>query len=873
METVSNFTNTEFKNLIKFVALTDTIHDYCNAERVNDKIYKYDTETFIHIILGLLKPEFNKLKDIYTKFYNRLYNENWIWNKNIANIEEYMEKFIIDLLNKKGLLDKNYSNLKKSLLENLDKELIDSNCFKLNIGIINDENIKNISKELYKFLKNDKNLTFITDANSIPCSNKFFCITAKELNTKHYTLYKGIFSQYDAGSHNILKGGNSTKNNNSIISEELIENSNSEISQENLSDNDELSEICIIKDNYPYSLKRTDNELIFVQEIGVKKNPKNNNKFELYTKIKPSSKEKYIDLTEIKDKTLSLSTFVNLLSLIESTLNKTKFVNDRVKEYFDESLLKNITLQTIFDIYQIKLFHGSENYYNTAINTYTKNTTTIESIDQNIEFLKERINIKLKNEFFGNKTVKNIDNKDNLYNELLFEIKNKIDFSKTVKENNEILYTEIEKKLQDSNIILSKGLLSDIINKICSIEKKYIEKKLLEEHQKLIKLLEERKEQSTDYIDLYPEEFNLALLDFKRAMDYLQVKACVESNKQNEEVSYVFVSQDRPAILFALLNNCQCIKTTQMKKTNKKTNVVKGDNILTLYNFGPNKKKIIINASDERQVIYNENINNANLIINKDEEEDNGEIEEIEVEPEEQFENGAINYVELQKIITAIKSENVNVIELSSDILERFQKLIEKYKPEELIEVKNEVEKEIKKAKKNALLLETLFIKSRLNIQTGGRTSTLNYITPTIRKNLIYNTYTRYKDSLNIYNSLRNLKTIITKKTNNKSTTKSTNKTTNISTKNSILKSQIILDKTKQELQDNLQKQVKIDVLIHLFEKEKLYVKFLKIYKDLYGSEMTIFWYITYHTLFFIIDKFYKAESFIDLQKILLSQY
>jgi len=59
-------------------------------------------------------------------------------------------------------------------------------------------------------------------------------------------------------------------------------------------------------------------------------------------------------------------------------------------------------------------------------------------------------------------------------------------------------------------------------------------------------------------------DYVYALFDFKRAMDYLQVKACIEGNKNynKNNITYIFVSNDRLAIQYALLNNCPCIITS-----------------------------------------------------------------------------------------------------------------------------------------------------------------------------------------------------------------------------------------------------------------------------------------------------------------------
>jgi hypothetical protein len=67
---------------------------------------------------------------------------------------------------------------------------------------------------------------------------------------------------------------------------------------------------------------------------------------------------------------------------------------------------------------------------------------------------------------------------------------------------------------------------------------------------------------------LSPEYFTYALYDLKRAMDYLQVKACAIANEKKayDNTKLVWVSSDRFGILYALLNEVPCILTTDIQK-------------------------------------------------------------------------------------------------------------------------------------------------------------------------------------------------------------------------------------------------------------------------------------------------------------------
>jgi hypothetical protein len=70
-----------------------------------------------------------------------------------------------------------------------------------------------------------------------------------------------------------------------------------------------------------------------------------------------------------------------------------------------------------------------------------------------------------------------------------------------------------------------------------------------------------RSNSSTNSIILNRYDYVYALFDFKRTMDYLQVKACIEGNKIYKDATYIFVSNDRLAIQYAILNNCPCLRT------------------------------------------------------------------------------------------------------------------------------------------------------------------------------------------------------------------------------------------------------------------------------------------------------------------------
>ena len=80
--------------------------------------------------------------------------------------------------------------------------------------------------------------------------------------------------------------------------------------------------------------------------------------------------------------------------------------------------------------------------------------------------------------------------------------------------------------------------------------------------------LKEDKSSSTDLVPLSPEEFILALFDFKRSMDYLYVKACQSANASaTPNHRFVFVSNDRSACLYSILLGNPTILTPPVVQT------------------------------------------------------------------------------------------------------------------------------------------------------------------------------------------------------------------------------------------------------------------------------------------------------------------
>lgn len=120
-----------------------------------------------------------------------------------------------------------------------------------------------------------------------------------------------------------------------------------------------------------------------------------------------------------------------------------------------------------------------------------------------------------------------------------------------------------------------------------------------------------KKKQTKDQNFLYLErqDFIIALFDFKRAMDYLYVKACYEANKSQTDTTYVFVSSDRSAIWYALNLGCPCIQTRKagLDKNGKKQQKViiyRPDLYKSRPKISSQDMKLLLKYLDEEEKTY-----------------------------------------------------------------------------------------------------------------------------------------------------------------------------------------------------------------------------------------------------------------------------
>jgi hypothetical protein len=121
-----------------------------------------------------------------------------------------------------------------------------------------------------------------------------------------------------------------------------------------------------------------------------------------------------------------------------------------------------------------------------------------------------------------------------------------------------LIFNEINKKTLGFKSLNKQTIrdLKDRINKIGlrSLKETY-----------KITLTDVDEEDDGSYVKLSPEDFVLALLDFKRSMDYLYVKAAAAANATKDGRKYVFVSSDRSAICYALYLGVPCALTQLTK--------------------------------------------------------------------------------------------------------------------------------------------------------------------------------------------------------------------------------------------------------------------------------------------------------------------
>ncbi len=843
----------EYKHLIKFLSLNDTIHDYCESTRIKSSVYKYDIETFQHIILGLLKKDFDEIKHVsefkIRKTYENIYETN-IWNKTIKNPEVNIEAIIYKYLKDINFLKKKDNENKSIQPENyieINIEKIKQNIIDFNFATIrynknvtlNDTNFNNTKINTYNIIKsiNTNNLTFILDANPLPNYKQFFCILPRDLGIEHYTIYNGLFTLYDAGStlitQNTVGGGtiepklkiytsnsnNSNENNNS--------SNNSQKSQKNLSKNNSKEKLynnsknkinlidlkCYEDEKYSYSLKKNENELIYVEEFGVKYFPLRK-KHELYRKI--NGKDKRLLLDTNQNRTLALGSFIKLISLLENTLKKDTDKREHTIDFF-KTFIEEIALKELCKIFQIQFFEKEFKITN------TKKKFGLDIINKTLsKDEKEEMKILVRNRTIENNIISYFE-----YKRIIAENSNN---------NDEYAYYD---NLLDSIDLLSNNLEYDFKN--------------------------------YQYVDC--RNFCRCLIDFKRAMDYLQVKACKVFNEINSNKDCVFVTQDRPAVLFSILNNCPTIKVVQ---TNNRTNIelelcnfkknIDFESLTDQFYNVPNISQLTI--FDEPNIQQSSSNNGAEETEQNDFSYNSGN-EQINIylrEINAMLDQYIIKIIKKQKSIQGNEEKIIaTVIKYFKDTVRTKYRniIIRNFEGNNRINLRKKIDIEFMKILNNEIINIPQKVLNKIQ-QSGGKYS-----------------YAQNSYAQDSYNSVFIPKSTSKKYIQSKSVTGKTASLTNLESQNSInarnnlsrnsqisennvqqsrtLKSQLNF-KNIPELSQDIFNNVQVDMLQILFKKEVLFSKFLQLYKELFGNEMSIFMYISYHTIFFIIDKKYNPD-------------
>jgi hypothetical protein len=203
-----------------------------------------------------------------------------------------------------------------------------------------------------------------------------------------------------------------------------------------------------------------------------------------------------------------------------------------------------------------------------------------------------------------------------------------------------LLFNEINKKTLGFKQIGS--LTADKVKKII-YDIKNVGLKALESTYKItLKLKKTQDEENNNatekLIPLFPTDFIMCLLDFKRSMDYLYVKACQQANtRTNIEYTknsdnnqyegtqrsaedyknhkYVFVSTDRSAVCYSLMLGNPTILTTPVVRSENSNEhkCHRGSHLITVYNplYGTNAN--VQNARNNAQVKARAQAQNARI--------------------------------------------------------------------------------------------------------------------------------------------------------------------------------------------------------------------------------------------------------------------
>ena len=161
------------------------------------------------------------------------------------------------------------------------------------------------------------------------------------------------------------------------------------------------------------------------------------------------------------------------------------------------------------------------------------------------------------NDYFSYKLLKT-------HNELILldEIGVDIENNKSIlyiRHNNITKTISLEYLSNESGLTLFMKIVADIMNINIISDTNLIKKDIMKIITDVFNITVDR---SLDRnIILTKEDFIYAIYDLKRSMDYLQVKAAISGNKNIDNTTFIFVSNDRLSIMYSIINNNPCIHT------------------------------------------------------------------------------------------------------------------------------------------------------------------------------------------------------------------------------------------------------------------------------------------------------------------------
>ena len=595
------------KDIQLFVSLMDTIHDYGNMGRVKKEIEKSNTNQAFNpaliidfLMLAYMHKNFRDILDIKTYDIN-CNTLNNPFNKLICN-EFYKKTYVNKIIYRSPEPESLQSQIVKEYI-NIDKPIkidisVDGEYKKyddiktdkwtaidLNLGIKNGDDISEFfqisyeeqAKVLYNFLTKifkNKPIVYASDANQLTKTYILFC--PKDKRIKHSTWYNGLFVKYDSGNRSQKSGGGGDNNINNI----------------NINNNNNNPNNCEKSEFQNYSLTKENKELLFIDTIKVI----NDHGYKLLYKINNDVDDVYYKINISKESKIQkngLGLFVSLIDTVNRRTfgkNSSSKLSSKDKREFKKRL-EELSIMSLINIYSISIKNAEPDEW-TEKQTFKKNDIIQLGNDY---YQKYR-------EYNGNENANVILSKinwKNINNRIYQKINEKIQY-KIIKIKELIIYEGKAYKCLEKHKF--KEFIYDYWEEqeIIEIKKEdftYLTNDFVIVNKKTYQCIKnntpifDNKPPNTEHWKIFPinylekDNFILALFDVKRAMDYLYVKACSTANLTELE-QYVFVSADKAAISYSLLEMCPCIHTPKVSISTKEQH-------LMIYN--PRKVKTVIN--------------------------------------------------------------------------------------------------------------------------------------------------------------------------------------------------------------------------------------------------------------------------------------